>query len=63
MLKNGSFYSQAVTVQEGDSNLITRIRRSSGQNFEIRQEFSPQALKYVRYARYSIFKPYLYRKF
>jgi hypothetical protein len=36
-----------VTVQEGDNNLITRIRRSGGKNLEIRQEFSKEGLIYV----------------
>jgi hypothetical protein len=38
---------QAVTVQEGDSNLITRFRRQSGRKVEIRQEFSDIGMKYV----------------
>ena len=36
-----------MTVQEGDNNLITRIRRSGGENLEIRQEFSKEGLIYV----------------
>jgi hypothetical protein len=48
-LQNGSLsYLQAVTVQEGDSNLITRIRRSNGDQVEIRHEFAKEGMKYVR---------------
>jgi len=39
---------QAVTVQEGEHNLITRIKRAQGENIEIRYEFSKEGLKYVR---------------
>jgi hypothetical protein len=36
-----------VTVQEGEHNLITRIKRDQGDNIEIRYEFSNDGLKYV----------------
>jgi len=41
-------FIQAVTVQEGDNNLITRLKRACGNDIEIRYEFSEESLKFVR---------------
>jgi hypothetical protein len=38
---------RSVTVMECDNTLITRIRRPSGEQIEVRQEFSPRGLRHT----------------
>ena len=46
VLKTGETI-RVLTVMECDNTLITRIRRSSGDLIEVRQEFSPRGLRHT----------------